>query len=40
VEARKTHLDGSEEDVEVELIPYYAWANREPGRMMVWLPRR
>ncbi|HEY8446295.1 MAG TPA: beta-L-arabinofuranosidase domain-containing protein [Thermomicrobiales bacterium] len=20
-------------------IPYYAWANREPGRMRVWLPR-
>jgi hypothetical protein len=21
-------------------IPYYAWANREPGPMQVWLPRR
>jgi uncharacterized protein len=20
-------------------IPYYAWANREPGAMRVWMPR-
>jgi hypothetical protein len=20
-------------------IPYYAWANRGPGQMLVWLPR-
>jgi DUF1680 family protein len=20
-------------------IPYYAWANREPGAMRVWIPR-
>jgi Uncharacterized protein conserved in bacteria len=25
--------------VTVTLIPYYAWANREPGRMAVWLRR-
>ena len=25
------------EPVEVVAIPYYAWANREPGRMQVWL---
>jgi DUF1680 family protein len=25
--------------VEITAIPYYAWANREPGRMRVWLPR-
>jgi uncharacterized protein len=25
--------------VEVTAIPYYAWANREPGRMRVWLRR-
>jgi DUF1680 family protein len=24
--------------VEITAIPYYAWANREPGRMRVWLP--
>jgi DUF1680 family protein len=23
--------------VEVQAIPYYAWANREPGPMQVWL---
>ncbi len=23
--------------VEITAIPYYAWANREPGRMQVWL---
>jgi DUF1680 family protein len=23
----------------VTLIPYYAWANREPGRMQVWMQR-
>ncbi|HYM71168.1 MAG TPA: hypothetical protein VEZ44_16340 [bacterium] len=20
-------------------IPYYAWVNREPGAMRVWIPR-
>ena len=23
--------------VELKAVPYYAWANREPGRMLVWL---
>jgi DUF1680 family protein len=27
----------AEEDVQVTAIPYYAWANREPGAMRVWL---
>jgi DUF1680 family protein len=22
----------------VKLIPYYAWANREPASMQVWIP--
>ena len=22
----------------VRLIPYYAWANREPAAMQVWIP--
>jgi hypothetical protein len=22
----------------VKLIPYYAWANREPATMQVWIP--
>ena len=25
--------------VDVMAIPYYAWANREPGAMRVWIPR-
>jgi DUF1680 family protein len=24
----------------ITAIPYYAWANREPGRMQVWLMAR
>jgi len=27
-------------DRDVILIPYYAWANRGPGEMRVWFPRR
>jgi DUF1680 family protein len=27
------------EDRELRFIPYYAWANREPGEMAVWLRR-
>jgi len=26
------------QDVNLKLIPYYAWNHRGPGRMMVWLP--
>lgn len=29
----------AEEAVDVTAIPYYAWANRAPGRMQVWLKR-
>jgi uncharacterized protein len=25
--------------VELTAVPYYAWANREPGAMRVWIPR-
>jgi DUF1680 family protein len=25
-------------DIELKLIPYYAWANRDAGEMKVWLP--
>jgi len=28
------------QSVEMTAIPYYAWANREPGRMQVWLRTR
>jgi DUF1680 family protein len=27
-------------DQEFKAIPYYAWANRGPGQMMVWIPNR
>jgi DUF1680 family protein len=27
------------ETVELRAIPYYAWANREPGEMLVWMRR-
>ena len=30
-------LEGDRE-VTIRMIPYYAWANREPGRMKVWIP--
>ena len=29
-----------EENLEITLIPYYAWNNRGVGEMTVWLPRR
>ncbi|HBX69979.1 MAG TPA: hypothetical protein DEH25_11545 [Chloroflexi bacterium] len=27
------------QELELRAIPYYAWANREPGTMRVWIPR-
>ena len=35
-----TRLVGSEEEETVNLIPYYAWDNREACEMRVWLPWR
>ncbi len=32
--------DEREEDIDITLIPYYAWNNRGVGEMTVWLPRR
>ena len=26
------------ETVDITAVPYYAWANREPGEMLVWIP--
>jgi DUF1680 family protein len=26
--------------VALTAVPYYAWANRGPGAMRVWIPRR
>jgi hypothetical protein len=31
---------GQEGGTELTAIPYYAWANREPGGMRVWIPER
>jgi DUF1680 family protein len=31
--------EGPRRPVELTAIPYYAWANREPGAMRVWIPR-
>jgi DUF1680 family protein len=25
-------------EVELTAVPYYAWANRDPGAMRVWIP--
>lgn len=32
-------IDPARECTELTAIPYYAWANREPGAMRVWIPR-
>lgn len=31
--------DKSSQPAQLRAVPYYAWANREPGAMRVWLPR-
>ena len=35
----RANADQGSTDVDLAAIPYYAWANREPGPMQVWLPR-
>jgi DUF1680 family protein len=30
----------ADEPIAVGAIPYFAWANRAPGAMRVWIPRR
>jgi len=30
---------GAEDVVRLTAVPYYAWANRRPGAMRVWIPR-
>ena len=32
--------DGNERTLRVRLIPYFAWGNRGPSEMTVWVPRR
>jgi len=36
--AHRFDADGSSESIDVEAIPYFAWANQAPGAMIVWLP--
>ena len=31
---------GSDKKVNLRFIPYYAWSNRGPSEMTVWLPRK
>ena len=31
--------DGTAESVDLQAVPYFAWANRSPGAMRVWVPR-
>ncbi len=39
--ARVRNFDGAKtETMEITAVPYYAWDNRQPGRMMVWLPAK
>ena len=33
-----TTITATCEDQQVKLIPYYAWDNRTPGKMQVWIP--
>ena len=37
-EAARTRGDGSLEPHQLVAVPYFAWANRGPGEMAVWLP--
>jgi DUF1680 family protein len=36
--ARTSPTEITTSDTQVRLIPYYAWAHRGPGEMMVWIP--
>ena len=31
-------IPSTERRVPVRLVPYFAWANREPSEMTVWIP--
>lgn len=37
---RPQGAESERESVHLTAVPYYAWANREPGGMRVWIPRR
>jgi len=34
----KAFVSGKNQEMEIAAIPYYAWCNRDQGRMKVWLP--
>lgn len=34
----KAIVPGKKQEMDITAIPYYAWCNREQGRMKVWLP--
>jgi uncharacterized protein len=36
---RASETEVKTKDVPVKLIPYFSWAHRGPGEMMVWIPR-
>ncbi len=38
--ARAPLYEATRRPVPLTAVPYYAWANREPGRMQVWLRTR
>jgi len=40
VETDDGGLKGGVQPVEVTAIPYYAWDNRKPGEMVVWIPTK
>jgi DUF1680 family protein len=34
----KAFIPSKKGEINITAIPYYAWCNREPGQMKVWLP--
>jgi DUF1680 family protein len=38
VSGKRYPTKGAPQTVTLKAIPYYAWANRKPGAMLVWLP--
>ena len=35
----RVYSDNKKEDVRMTFIPYYSWANRTPGELLVWVRR-
>ncbi len=36
--ASDVYMETGEETIPIRLIPYFAWSNRGPSAMSVWLP--